>query len=146
MDRLALIVENRPVTFSEVRAWVYLQDGACLSEPLTAENRKLINRMIALEKLYQVATEFGRFTFQPPVLRQALRVVDSNRGFTLLDTGNLQHCRISRPLLEEALRRELVVQHYMRSRSGSVKAGEDGLIALASSLEPDVPVVNLLFN
>ncbi len=146
VDRLALVVGDRPVTLSEVRAWVYLQSGECLSEPLKTADRKQINRMIASEKLYQVSTEFGKFRFQPRALRQALRVLDSNHGFRLLDSSHLQHCRVSIPLLEEVLRRELVVQHYIRSRSGSVKPGEDTLTVLASGLKPDVPVVNLLFQ
>ncbi|NOY21985.1 MAG: hypothetical protein GXO70_00540 [Acidobacteria bacterium] len=146
VDRLALVVGNRPVTLSEVRAWVYLQSGECLSEPLKTADRKQINRMIAAEKLYQVGTQFGKFKFQPQALRQALRVVDSNRGFRLLDSGYLQRCHISLPLLEEVLRRELVVQHYIRSRSGSVKPGADTLTVLASGLKPDVLVVNLLFQ
>ncbi len=145
-DRLALVVGERAITLSEVRAWVYLQDGACLSEPLTAEDMKRINRMIASEKLYQAGTEFGRFEFRPRILRQALRIVDASRGFHLLNSSHLENCHVSLPLLEEVLRRELVVQHYIRSRSGSVKPGEDALTILASSLEPDVSVVNLLFN
>ena len=140
VDRLALVVGDRPVTLSEVRAWIYLQSGECLSEPLTAEARQQIERMIASEKLYQTATEFGGFKFPPLILRQALRVMDSSRGFRLLNS------HVSLSLLEEVLRRELVVQHYIRSRSGSLKPGEDALTTLASGLEPDVPVVNLLFQ
>jgi len=146
VDRLALVVGDRPVTLSEVRAWIYLQSGECLSEPLTAEARQQIERMIASEKLYQTATEFGGFKFPPLILRQALRVMDSSRGFRLLNSHFLANCHVSLSLLEEVLRRELVVQHYIRSRSGSLKPGEDALTTLASGLEPDVPVVNLLFQ
>ncbi|RLE23426.1 MAG: hypothetical protein DRJ08_02570 [Acidobacteria bacterium] len=145
-DRLALVAGNRPVTLSEVRAWVYLQSGQCLSGQVTAENRQQIIRMIAMEKLYQAATEFGKFELPPRIVRQALRVVDSSRGFRLLNTIHLRDCHVSLPLLEEVLRRELVAQHYIRSHSASVKPGEDALIVLASSLEPDIPVVNLLFH
>ncbi len=146
VDQLAFVVGDRPVTLSEVRAWVYLQSGECLSEPLTAGNREQIERMIASEKLYQTATEFGEFELSPQMLRQALLLLDSCQGFLLLDSLHLGKCHVSLPLLEEILRREIVVQHYIRSRSGSLKPGEDPLITLSSGLEPDVPVVNLLFQ
>ncbi len=146
VDQLALVVGNRPITLSEVRARVYLQSGGCLSEPLTAENKKQIERMIASEKLYQAATEFGKFKLQPRIIRQAMRVINLSRGFRLLNKEQLQKCHISLPLLEEILRRELVVRHYIQSRSGLIKSGKDSLMILASRLEPDIPVVNLLFR
>ncbi|NOZ13893.1 MAG: hypothetical protein GXO69_09660 [Acidobacteria bacterium] len=145
IDRLAFVVGKRPVTLSEVRAWVYLQSGTCLPSPLTNKNKQQIQRIIASEKLYQAATKFGRFSFHPRIVRQAMRVMDLNRGFRFLDKDCLHACHVSLSLLEEVVRRELVVQHYIRSRSSSVKPGEDTLLVLAAGLEPDIPVENLLF-
>ena len=146
VDRLALVVGNRPVTLSEVRTWAYLEYGQCLPASLAGGEEGFVNHIIAMEKLYQTATEFGTFKLSPLIVRQALRAVDANRGFQLLDSNRLIACHISLSMLKEILRRELVVQHYIRSRSGAVKPGEDVLMTLASALKPDVPVVNLLFQ
>ncbi len=145
VDRLAFVVGSRPVTLSEVRAWVYLQSGSCLPFPLTANGKQDVLRMIASEKLYRKAMEFGGNNLRVGELRRALRLLDMNRGFRLLDPSRLHKCGVSLPVLEEVLRRELVVQHYIRSHSALVKPNEDGLMTLAATLDRNIPVTNLIF-
>ncbi len=147
-DRIALVVGQRAVTLSEVRAWYGFQTGKALPETLTTQDQQLINQMIAVERLYEVAELYGVFELDDAWFRMAIYLLDELSGYRLSDPRWQRDNRIAPGILVEVMRRNLRVFRFVQARIGLMHDNKErsmDMQELAGREAADVTVTNYLF-
>lgn len=148
VDRVALVIGERAVTLSEVRAWYSVHTGRPLPPALTVRDRQLITRMIAIERLYEVAELYGVFRLDDEWFRLAVYMMDELSGFRLSNPAWQRQNQVAPGVLVDVLRRNLRVFRFVQARVGLMGTDRSltvNMQVLADREATDVSVTNYLF-
>ena len=146
IDRIALIVGNRPVTLSEVRAYYAFHTGRPLPEVFSASDTELLQRMIHIERLFEQVRLYGGGQMQDGWFRLAVHVLNANHGYLFNNGYWLKSCGISEKLLLSIMARELRVLRFIEARTGGRTENVDQLLSdFARDEAAEIAVSNHLF-
>jgi len=146
IDRVALLVGNRPVTLSEVRAYYAFHTGRPLPRQLNEADRDLIRRMMNVERLHEMVRRYGGGEMQDGWFRLAVHVLNGAHGYLFTQHFWMASCNISEGLLFDVLARELRVLRFIQARTGGVPDDNADLLAQMAEREAgEITVTNYLF-
>jgi len=144
MDRVALIVGDRPVPLSEVRAYVWLHAGQVLPEQVNEQVRSLVSRMERMEQLYESRRRYGTDDIEPRWMRLAVHFL-ANSGFPALDPAGADRPVVSGEMVRRVFHREMTVLRFVQGRTGGLMDDPDALSGLMEREAADIRVTNYLY-
>ena len=144
VDRVALIVGNRPVPLSEVRAYYWLHTGRAWPNVPTEAVEPVVIRMGQMERLYESRRQYQDTRLAERWTRLAIQFL-ANSGFPGLDPAGTGKVAPSLGMVRSVLVRELVVMRLVQAQR---MIAEDGAVTLEDLVEqeaPDIRLTNYLF-